>query len=250
MTVVAAIGLINTKKEAAYHNIKHTRASDTPIKILFGRTETIRNCASLLQLQSSNHDASHSLAPWRPAIVKARNNQVFRVVIGPSGGDRGYNAITGIHSWGIAYWIDDKLIPEIHVKRGNNYTFVIETGDDPSKQAKYHPMYITNNREGGGGQRLQELNTPQHQVYAGISFKNSVPDPSPGAGRYCELVINEIDQPNHSNSIEEYRKTLNLVCEPGNVATFVWTPDNNTPDLVYYQVNSFYIHVLYVFINH
>lgn len=31
-------------------------------------------------------------------------------------------------SWGIAWWINDKLIPEIYVERGQAYTFIVEGG--------------------------------------------------------------------------------------------------------------------------
>ncbi|CAG2101971.1 unnamed protein product [Medioppia subpectinata] len=235
MVVVAAIGPLNSKKEAAFHNIEYTRASDKPIKILFGKLQNERNCDLLSNPSNVIPSAYYStVEPWNPSVIYAQNNQVFRVVIGPAGGDRGYTPITGVQSWGIAYWVDDKLIPEIHVQRGDNYTFVVEAGNNPSNQAKYHPLYITDNREGGGGQRPQELNTPNHMVYAGVDLSNSRPDPSPGAGRYCELQLEGIDTANVSNSIEEYRKTLKLIIV-GNVATFTWSPDETTPDIVYYQ---------------
>ncbi len=211
MLVVAAIGPLNSKKEAAFHNIKYTKASDKPIRILFGRLQNERNCDLLA---NPSHASPYStIEPWKPSVIHAKNNQAFRVLIGPAGADRGYTPITGVQSWGIAYWIDDMLIPEIHVERGHNYTFVVEAGDNPANQAKYHPLYITNNREGGGGQRIEDLNTPSHMVYAGVDFNNNRPDPSPGAGRYCELMINGIDKANVSNSVEEYRRTLTLVCE-------------------------------------
>jgi hypothetical protein len=213
MVVVGAIGPLNSKKEAAFHNIEYTRASDKPIKILFGRLQNERNCDLLTNPSNAIPSAYSTAEPWTPSVIYARNDQVFRVVIGPAGGDRGYTPITGVQSWGIAYWIDDMLIPEIHVQRGDNYTFVVEAGNNPANQAKYHPLYITNNREGGGGQRSQELNTPNHMVYAGVDFSNNRADPTPGAGRYCELRIEGIDMANVSSSIEEYRKTLKLVCE-------------------------------------
>jgi len=131
----------------------------------------------------------------------------------------GYTPITGLQSWGVAYWVDDLLIPEIHVQRGHNYTFIIEAGNNPAIHPRYHPMYITNNREGGGGQKPQQLNTPSHMIYAGVNFSNNRPDPSPGAGRYCELEIQGIDMANVSDSVAEYRKTLKLVCE---VSIFVF----------------------------
>ena len=52
-------------------------------------------------------------------------------------------------SWGIAWYINGYLIPEITVKRGETYTFKVEGGDNPSNQAKYHPFYITDDPKGG-----------------------------------------------------------------------------------------------------
>ena len=214
MVVVAAIGSINSKKETAFHNIEYTKASDKPIKLLFGRLQNERNCDLLANPSSNSASAYTNVEPWAPSVIHARNDQVFRVVIGPSGGERGYTAITGIQGWGVAYWVDDMLIPEIHVRRGDNYTFVVEAGNNAAIQAKYHPLYITNNREGGGGQKPEDLNrSPNHMVYAGVDFSNDRPDPSPGAGRYCELIIDGIDMANVSQSVEEYRRTLKLVCE-------------------------------------
>ena len=57
--------------------------------------------------------------------------------------------ILGHVGWGIAWYINGLLIPEIHVVRGKTYTFVIEGGQDPSQPAAYHPFYITDDPEGG-----------------------------------------------------------------------------------------------------
>lgn len=204
---------------------------------------------------------------WEPAVIK--NEKVFRVQIGPTGGDKGYKAITGHEGWGIAYWVNglvssesqlptclqlrvstssfnfgrsnsnlflSQLIPEIHVRRGENYTFIIEAGNDPNRQAKYHPLYITNNASGGGGQDPSSLDTPSHLVFAGIRFNRGIPDPSPGAGHYCELKHKTIDVADKVNSLEEYKSTLYNECDPGDPAIFVWRPDESTPDVVYYQV--------------
>jgi hypothetical protein len=51
--------------------------------------------------------------------------------------------------WGIAWYINGLLIPEIHVVRGKTYTFVVEGGTNPNSPAAYHPFYITDDPEGG-----------------------------------------------------------------------------------------------------
>ena len=52
---------------------------------------------------------------------------------------------SGLPSWGIAWYIDDTLIPELHLQRGVNYTFKVSGGKD-------HPFYITDSIVGGYSQ--------------------------------------------------------------------------------------------------
>lgn len=51
--------------------------------------------------------------------------------------------------WGISWYINGLLIPEINVVRGKRYTFVVEGGSDPDVPARYHPFYITDDPIGG-----------------------------------------------------------------------------------------------------
>lgn len=74
---------------------------------------------------------------------------VFYAQMGPTGGKQGYPAITGHVGWGISWYINGLLIPEINVVRGKEYTFVVEGGFDPEIPAKYHPFYITDDSVGG-----------------------------------------------------------------------------------------------------
>ena len=72
---------------------------------------------------------------------------------------QGYPSITGHVGWGIAWYINGLLIPEIYVVRGKTYTFVIEGGNDPKQPAVYHPFYITDDPEGG-----YEFKTPEQRA--------------------------------------------------------------------------------------
>lgn len=56
---------------------------------------------------------------------------------------------TGHVGWGISWYINGLLIPELNVVRGRKYTFVTEGGDNPEVPARYHPFYITNDPVGG-----------------------------------------------------------------------------------------------------
>lgn len=59
--------------------------------------------------------------------------------------------------------------------------FSIDLGDDRTNPAKYHPFYITDNREGGFGQRPTEQQR-QQRVFAGVSY-DAEGFPYPTAGK-------------------------------------------------------------------
>ena len=61
--------------------------------------------------------------------------------------------------WGITWYINGTLIPELVLTRGQTYTFVVYGGDDPMDPARYHPFYITSSSSGG-----LLLNQNQNQV--------------------------------------------------------------------------------------
>jgi len=61
--------------------------------------------------------------------------------------------------WGISWYINGLLIPEIHVVRGKQYSFVTEGGLDPESPARFHPFYITDDPVGG-----YEHKTPQERA--------------------------------------------------------------------------------------
>ena len=56
---------------------------------------------------------------------------------------------TGFAGWGIAWYINGTLIPELVVQRGQTYTFIVYGGDDETNLAQYHPFYITDSISGG-----------------------------------------------------------------------------------------------------
>ena len=57
--------------------------------------------------------------------------------------------LKGLPSWGIAWYINGILVPELHLKRGVSYTFRVAGGTDTSMPSKYHPLYFTDSIEGG-----------------------------------------------------------------------------------------------------
>lgn len=56
---------------------------------------------------------------------------------------------SGHVGWGISWYINGLLIPEINVVRGKKYTFIVEGGENPDVPARYHPFYITDDSIGG-----------------------------------------------------------------------------------------------------
>lgn len=64
--------------------------------------------------------------------------------------------LSGHVGWGISWYINGLLIPEINVVRGRTYTFVVEGGNDPETPANYHPFYITDDPIGGYEYKSEE----------------------------------------------------------------------------------------------
>ena len=75
----------------------------------------------------------------------------------------------------------------------------------------------------------------------------------PPAGRLCEHVETEDSAAvaeNCDSELQDYLDTLDVTCQSNesDPAILTWTPDENTPDIVYYQVSSPFI-ALYIAIG-
>ena len=76
------------------------------------------------------------------------------------------NLFIGQAGWGIAWYINNTIVPELVVERGRTYTFLVYGGAVPTDDSNYHPFYITDSMNGG---RL--LNTPQERtVSLGLGY--------------------------------------------------------------------------------
>ncbi|XP_051157784.1 protein Skeletor, isoforms B/C isoform X2 [Leptopilina boulardi] len=233
-SVIAAIGRLNSRGEANAHEPTDQTSED--IRIDF-TSRNIHECKTSLY----NLPDSTTLKPWKiPEIIDTDN---FTARIGPAGNKRGYFAITGkgesnningIPPWGIAWYINDRLIPEITVERGRTYTFIVEGGNDPSNPAKYHPFYITTSPEGGYEQK-SEGQRKQQRVLAGLAHNKEGEAIPTAQGRYCEWIHKSVDKSSEIDNFDEFFKTLKLDCQPGQPAKLEWTVAQDTPNLVYYQ---------------
>lgn len=228
--------------------------ADEPDTVLY-HTAVVNRQDVLLQL---NRDAVENCPPLTPAllapepsrtafggldILKRFGVRTFRAQIGPTAGSRGYERVTGQSGWGIAWWINEELIPVLHVERGTEYTFHVEGGTDPENSAHYHPFYITDSSKGGGSKEDPDvLGKPGHQLFAGVVLNSQKqPDVSKGTGRYCEWKYRSTaEDGDAARTWADYKRTLKLECDSGQPGTFTWTPDEKTPDLVYYQCFTHY----------
>ncbi|XP_044727067.1 protein Skeletor, isoforms D/E-like [Chrysoperla carnea] len=176
--------------------------------------------------------------PWviPPIECDEPDDGVFYAQMGLTGGKQGYPAITGHVGWGISWYINGLLIPEINVVRGKTYSFVTEAGLDPEIPARYHPFYITDDPVGGYQYKTDEEKA-KVQIFAGVTQTPTGEIVPTGVGRFCIWETKpdvEID-PDSFSSFGEYQRYLQLRCDPGIPGVITWTPDANTPDTVYYQ---------------
>ncbi|XP_075986894.1 DM13 and DOMON_DOH domain-containing protein skeletor isoform X2 [Anticarsia gemmatalis] len=175
--------------------------------------------------------------PWDIPSIQCYEppDGVFYAQMGPTGGKQGYSAITGHVGWGISWYINGLLIPEINVVRGRKYTFVVEGGSDPSVPARYHPFYITNDPVGGYFHKTDEEKKGV-KIYAGVRHTRGGGMTPLGVGRLCNWTPDPSGpEADEYPSFGAYQRALTLVCEEGNPGVVTWTPDKNTPNTVYYQ---------------
>ncbi|XP_071554169.1 protein Skeletor, isoforms B/C-like isoform X1 [Temnothorax nylanderi] len=224
-SVIAAIGVLNSQGEANAHERFDKTTED--IRIDF-TSRNVHDCTNSLY----NIPDEPDLESWTPAVINDKN--LFSARIGPTGSKRGYSKITGTPSWGIAWYINDLLIPEITVERGKTYTFIVEGGDDYTNPARYHPFYITDSPEGGLGQQTgnQIMN---ERVFAGVERDSDGYFEPTAKGRYCEWVRTTVDNADNYKTFKRFFETLELKCDKGEPAKLAWTVEKDTPDLVYYQ---------------
>ena len=190
--VIWAMGPINNKGEVSYHS----KRINKNMLLDFGRIpqwncpiagETNRGGGSNRPVNKEPNQAPKIAKPWYIPPIQCHEpaDGVFFAQIGPTGGNQGYASITGHVGWGIAWYINGLLIPEIYVVRGKTYTFVIEGGNDPNQPAAYHPFYITDDKE--GGYQYKKPNQRRNvRVFAGIENNRLAGDTPTGIGRLCE----------------------------------------------------------------
>ncbi|CAG9794628.1 unnamed protein product [Diatraea saccharalis] len=259
--VIWALGPLNSRNEVSYHH--HFTKGDKFIE--FGRPP-VWNCPMPEGEEEQKEQAPEPvIKPTRPAqqeqtaVIKPNPvptpkpvpqvvpweipaiqcyeppDGVFYAQMGPTGGKQGYSAITGHVGWGISWYINGLLIPEINVVRGRRYTFVAEGGADPAVPARYHPFYITDDPVGGYYHKTDDEKKAV-KIFAGVRRSRTGELIPTGVGRLCNWTPDTSGpEADEFPSFGAYQRSLTLVCEEGNPGVVTWTPDKNTPDTVYYQ---------------
>ncbi|XP_028176404.1 protein Skeletor, isoforms D/E-like isoform X4 [Ostrinia furnacalis] len=259
--IVWALGPLNSRNEVSYHH--HFTKGDKFIE--FGRPP-VWNCPMpegeeehapeppRQEVQHHSRPVQENTAvikpnpvptpkpvakavPWEIPAIQCYEppDGVFYAQMGPTGGKQGYSAITGHVGWGISWYINGLLIPEINVVRGRKYTFVVEGGHDASVPARYHPFYITNDPVGGYYHK-NDQEKKGIEIYAGVRRSRAGELIPTGVGRLCNWTPdNNGPEADEYPSFGAYQRSLTLVCEEGNPGVVTWIPDRNTPDTVYYQ---------------
>lgn len=178
---------------------------------------------------------------WKVPLRIKKSARNFEARLGPPGGDRGYKAVTGQDPpfIDLCWWINNLLLPELTVYRGQTYYFKVQGGDsDKLGSVNYHPFYITSSRDGGYGKKTESEKRTE-AIWAGVEEAIRY-EPIPTAkGSLCYYKPKHGgDKWREAETFRSYRDSLEVLCEEGsreNYGLLNWTVAQGTPDLVYYQ---------------
>lgn len=183
----------------------------------------------------SNRTAEHN-APWFIPSIACPSDRTFYAQIGPTAGHKGYEGLTGRTSWGISWYVNGLMIPELVVERGQTYRFIVEGGNDKTSATRRHPFYLTDSQEGGfdfktDDERLKE------RIFGGVALRPDGQFVPTAEGRLCEWkqTNNTLLNPDLYPTFSAYQRTLKMECLPGQASMLKFSPDATTPDYIYYQ---------------
>lgn len=147
---------------------------------------------------------------------------------------------------GIAWYINDLLIPVIEMRRGTEYTFVVNGGDDPENGTRNHPFYIAKGDKGGYAQ-LTPAERLAEAPLAGIMVLET--DGSGGVTDFAATAVapicnyettEESSVALETGTFTEFFQTLDTSCQEvqsviDGAVELTFTPDETTPDEIYYH---------------
>jgi len=176
---------------------------------------------------------------WKVPLKIRSSVHNFEVRLGPPGGEKGYKAITGQDPSLIelCFWINNLLLPELTVYRGQTYYFKVNGGDS-ERQVHYHPFYITSSPLGGYGNKAESEKNIE-RIWAGVKNPYTYEATPTAYGSLCYYRSKEgEDKWREADTFKSYRNTLEVVCERGHRQIYGllnWTVVEDTPPVVYYQ---------------
>ncbi|XP_015516965.1 protein Skeletor, isoforms B/C [Neodiprion pinetum] len=226
--VVWALGRLDENKEPNFHDV-YPKGN---LKLELHRTQPENTCLDFTQNDNSLQK------PWDKTEIFDRSIRTFVATLGPSGGKKGYQGLTGQTSTGLAWYINGYLIPEIYLRRGLTYIFKIYGGNNPHSANFYHPLIITDESH-GGYDRLTDISQTKIRVLAGVEFtRRGRPRPT-AVGPLCLSKHNGRDRrlDDDFSSFRKFNRSLIQVCDAGDPGLLEITPNSTWPDTVYY--NSF-----------
>ncbi|XP_050309804.1 protein Skeletor, isoforms B/C isoform X2 [Anthonomus grandis grandis] len=227
--VTWAMGKLDENKEPAYHDVY----PKTDLKIELNPKEPIKSCSAFTRSKREMED------PWSKGQIFDKAIRIFKATIGPSGGKKGYQAITGHTSTALAWYINGLLAPELWLRRGLTYLFKVNGGNDPHSPEYYHPLIITDDPH-GGYDRLTDIAQSKVRVLAGVEYSRRGRPKSTASGPLC-LSKHKDDADRRLDddfeSFKKFNRSLVWSCEPGDPGILEFTPNSSWPDIVYY--NSF-----------
>lgn len=226
--MIWAIGRLNNNKDPMFHDLY----PKGDIKLELNGKEKENSCFSFTRSQENFRE------PWDKSQIFDHKIRTFTAMLGPSGGKRGYQGITGMTSTGLAWYINGYLIPELWLRRGLSYSFKILGGNNPHSAEHYHPFIITDEPH-GGFDTLSEEAQKRVRVLAGVEFtRRGQPKPT-SAGPLCIGKHSGRDRRLDDDfpTFRKFNRSLTYTCEEGEPAILEVTPNTTWPDVVYY--NSF-----------
>lgn len=227
--IIWAIGRLDSNKEPTFHDL-YPKANTS---VELNRKEASSNCFSFTRSEPSKPEV------WEKGQIFDRTIRTFTAYLGPSGGKKGYQGITGQTSTSLAWYINGYLAPELWLRRGLTYAFRVYGGNNPHSAEYYHPLIITDEPH-GGFDRLTDEAQSKVRVLAGVEYsRRGRPRPT-AAGPLC-LSKHRGGQDRRLDdnypTFKKYNRSLITTCEPGEPAILEITPNTSWADVVYY--NSF-----------
>ncbi|XP_023944110.2 protein Skeletor, isoforms B/C [Bicyclus anynana] len=221
--VVWAVGALDHAREPAFHRL-WPRAD---VQLVLGGAAADDDCVDFAPAPR------RAPAAWERAQLFDPALRVFRAALGPAGGARGMAARGPAPAR--AWYVNGQLAPDLQLRRGLGYTFLVAGGADPHSAALYHPLVLTAEPH-GGLERLADAEQRAVRVLAGARATRRGRLSPTAAGALCaaELAPGHDPRRDSFDTFRAFNRSLVWRCA-GAPATLTVTPNSSWPDRVYYH---------------